>query len=174
MSARRPFIHPFRILVALVVMLTPLALAIDVLIISDAAVYEARSQATSLMLADVALAFNGSAIEVQALGSDARLPAIGPRFSANTQRLDPGVVTERAEVARRGPQIQAVVGGVVIEHLTTVEAQVRNAYIAALGELGFVLHVDSHPSTLLFANGTTSVRMRVVSSGETVAAYLGR
>jgi hypothetical protein len=174
MSTRQPFIRPFRFLVAFFVLLTPLALAVDVILIGDHTIDEGRSPTTALAMADAALAFNGSAIEVHALGSGDTLEAIGPGFSSNAPRLDPGVVTERAEATRHSPRIQSVVGGVVIQHRTTVEWQVRNAYIAALGELGFTLHVASDPSTLLFTNGDASVRVHVISFGENVMAYVGR
>ncbi len=174
MSTRHPFIRPFPFLVAFLVMLTPLALAADVRLVVDPAVYDVGSSAPAPETANVALAFNGTGVEVHVLKGDGTLPAINLGFSGASPRIDPRDQVDLAEAIRRSPRIATVVGGVVIEHRKTTEAQVRNAYIAALGDLGFTLQSSSNGRTWLFTNGTTSVRVNLAPFGQNVTAYVGR
>jgi hypothetical protein len=174
MSTRRPFIRPFPFLVALFVVFTPLALAADARLIVDPAVYDVTASTAAPTTANVALAYNGTALEVHVVKSGGTLPAINLGFSGETPRINPRDQVDLAEAIRRSPRLQTVVGGVVIQHRKTTEAQVRNAYIAALGDLGFTLHGSSNPRTWLFTNGTSSVRVNVAPFGENVTAYVGR
>ena len=174
MSTRHPFIRPFPFLVAFFVMLTPLALANTARLVVDAAVYDVSSWTPAPTRANVALAYNGDALEVHVVKSGGTLPEINLGFSGETPRINPRDQVDLAEAVRRSPRLQTVVGGVVIEHRKTTEAQVRNAYIAALGDLGFTLQGSSNGRTWMFSNGTTVVRVNVAPFGQNVTAYVGR
>jgi len=174
MSTRRPFIRPFPFLVALFVVFTPLAMAADARLVVDPAIYDVTASTAAPTTANVALAFNGTALEVRVVRSGGTLPAINLGFSGETPRINPGDQVDLAEAIRLSPRIQTMVGGVVIEHRKTTEARVRDAYIAALGELGFTLQGSAYGRTWLFTNGTTSVRVNVAPFGENVTAYVGR
>jgi len=177
MSTRHPFIRPFPFLVAIValfVVITPLAFAADARLVVDAAVYDVSSSSAAPTNANVRLAFDGTALVVHVVKSGGTLPAVNLGFSGETPRTHPRKEVDLAEAIRRSPRLQTMVGGVIIEHRNTTEARVRDAYVAALGDLGFSLSSGANGRTWLFSNGTTSVRINVAAQGKNVTAYVGR
>lgn len=178
MSTRHPFIRPFPLLVALVALfiaLTPLAFAADARLVVDPAVYDVRADTAAPTNANVRLAFNGSAFEVHVVKSGGNLPAINLGFSGATPRIDPHDQVDLAQAIRLSPRLQTMIGGVMIQHRNTTQARVMDAYVAALGELGFSLQSNgSNGRTWTFSNGTASVRVNVAPQGRHVAAYIGR
>ena len=175
MLTRHPFVRSFSFLVAFFVVLTPIAMAADARLVVDPAVYDVRSPTSAPSNANVRLAFNGTAFEVHVVKSGGNLPNINLGFSGETPRLNPRDQVDLAEAIRRSPRIQTMVGGVVIQHRKTSEARVRDAYMAALGDLGFTLQsAHSNGRTWTFTNGATSVRVNIAPFGENVTAYVGR
>lgn len=177
MSTRHPFIRPFPFLIALVaalVVFTPLAFAADARLVVDPAVYDVRSPTAAPTNANVRLAFNGTELEVHVVKSGGTLPAINLGFSGETPRTHPRDQVDLGQAIQRSPRLQTMVGGVIIEHRNTTEAKVRDAYVAALGELGFDLSSGSNGRTWMFSNGSTSLRINVATQGKNVTAYVGR
>jgi hypothetical protein len=174
MSTRQPSVRPFPLLVALLVALTPLAMAADAKLVVDPGVYDVRSPTRAPTTANVRLTYDGSAFEVHVVRSGGNLPTINLGFSGETPRISPRDQVDLAEAIRRSPRLRSMAGGVVIEHRRTSEAQVRDAYVAALGALGFELESTVNTRTWQFSNGSASVRLSLSPFGQNVTAYVGR
>jgi hypothetical protein len=175
MSARIKPTALLTLLVGALLAALPFAVAADAILAVDPGIYDVWAPTEGPEYAGVALRFENGALQVQLIAEgEGSLPDAVLGFTGETPRLAPFDRVHLSAALGRSPQVRTVVGGVILEHHETSVSALRQAYAAALAELGFTLNSSSTRTRWDFVNGTAAIRVNVAPDGQNVTAYVGR
>lgn len=165
-------------LAGLLLAFTPLAFAnhmFPAVLEVDPGIYDVRAPTAAPTRAGVALAFDGSAIQVHLVASGSgTLPDANLGFAGETPRIAPFDQVHLRAALDRSPKVQNVAGGVLLEHRNTSVRSLRDAYVSAMAEFGFTLEAGANGRIWHFTNGEAGIRVSVAPIGKNVQAYVGR
>ena len=178
MSKLVTLIRPRTWLAGLVLAFAPLAVAnhmYSAVLEVDTGIYDVRAPTAAPEHAGVALAFDGSALQVHLVAEGSgSLPDANLGFAGETPRIAPFDQVHLSAALDRSPKVQTIVGGVLLEHRNTSVQSLREAYVSAMADLGFTLDAGGNGRIWHFTNGEAGIRVSVAPNGKNVQVYVGR
>jgi len=174
MSLVRTLTSSMRWIAALLLAFGAVAFAANAVLVVDPAVFDYDKSRDCPEKAGVTLAFDGTTLQVHLVkDAVAPLPMVNVDFYGETpkgilDRVDVGAALQRVSL------VDTMVGGVMMQHRETNLAELRGAYVEAMGNLGFTLQASSSITCWHFSNGVTQLRVNAVPAGTHVNVYVGR